>query len=236
MSSRSTNRAKVTSQVFFALTLCFFLFPLSYAADEYLEYFPTTFLDVGMSYQTHKSASLESNDVASATLYSIGMNAGEERVLGVIFKNETAAVKYALNESAFTAAWQDIIIRYRWYGWYMGAVIGSGTALINQAGTDIAELSASGYGFNFGGIIPMRKGKWFMDLTSVTYGVVTDVNQQTFSLGPKMDFMSGLGFELTRSIDFIWALQFKTLATDAGAGGTDTMHGIYFGVSMGSSF
>lgn len=206
------------------------------AADDYIEYFPTSVIDIGTSYQTHKSTSLLSNDTATATLYSVGLNAGEERVLGVIFKNESSTVTYALTESAVTTAWQDIIIRYRWYGWYLGPVIGSGTALFNQAGTDIADLTASGYGFNFGGIIPMRKGKWFMDLTYVSYSEVVDVDEQTIVLGPKMDFMSGLGFEMTRSIDFIWALQYRTLATDAAAGGTDTMTGIYFGLSLGSTF
>jgi len=205
-------------------------------ADDVEDAFPTVYANYAATYETHKSTIVESNEVGIGSAYTLGVHAGKNRTLGIRYQVSSSAIGFELNDTQITQSWTETSIYYRFGGFYLGGVIGQAAMTVTENQATSVDLVGDGFGGTFGFVVPVRKGFWYFDATYVQISTVREVTQQTVSIGPKMAIQFGKNFDLSRSFTGTFGLVYRTIASDIGLGGTDTISGILLGLGSKSFF
>ncbi len=175
---------------------------------------PTAFATVEGGAMTYKSEMVESNDTGYGFAYSVGFYAGAERNLGIIIRNDSTSISFALNDSKVENTWLDSTIRYRMGPFYLGGIISNMTLKVNQAGTELRDSTGSGYGVNAGMQFNLnRNSGMYLDISSVSITEARDVEKRDITVGPRTDADLGMVFHLTReTLDFMLGYRYRTMA------------------------
>lgn len=221
------------------LTQLFSLLSASFASQAFAGDEQTVYLDVRYGLSTIKSELLESNETSSSVGYGVGANAGAERNFGVKLWRESMSTKFLLNETQFDATWQDLSFTYSW-GWMAlgGMVVSLDAAAKDAAGESIFTAVASGYGGIFSLDIPVQKGFFFTEARFATYSTITEKDEKTLTIGPRMDISFGGKLPLTkRNLDMVFGYRQRTYpisleGTSASEWVADTFLGFQWGLSF----
>jgi len=175
---------------------------------------PTAFASFEGGAMTYKSEMLESNDAGYGFAYAVGFYAGAERSLGIILRNDSSKIAFALNNSDITQNWLDSTIRYRVGPFYLGGIISNMSLVVKQDGTELRDATGSGYGGNAGMHLNLnRYYDVFLDASSVSISTARDVEERDITIGPRTDVDLGMMFHVTRqSVDFVLGYRYRQLA------------------------
>lgn len=199
---------------------------------------PTAFLAFDAAYTTHKSELMESNDTGIGVSYTLGFHAGQDRDIGILFRNSTSTISFALNESKIQTTYNDYIIRYRLGPFYLGAVIANVAMKANKEGEDISDTIGSGYGGNLGLAFQFNRiASYYLDVTSTSYGALRELEQRDITIGSRMAIDTGVMFHLTRRVwSILVGVKYSTVAITVDTGGTETISAFYIGNQFSSFF
>ena len=199
----------------------------------------TAYLKTDYGLTTYKSKLLLSNDTGSALSYGIGAYVGDEKHWGIGLKNESSTTKFLLVSSAVKASLQDITISYRWGYMYLGAVISTAGYIVTKDGATLFDASGSGYGGNFGFLIPItRTAIVYLDVTTASISKTIEASQKSVSLGSRTDIDLGASVDITKRVfDFIFGYRQRShKITFLGAPAAETRTATYIGFQMGADF
>ena len=185
----------------FILTICFCAPSGTALADEFSDLADAAYMFADYGLGTYKSLLVESNDTMGVVTYGIGAYAGVNKDLGIEYRVESQAVKFALNESSITSAWTSTIIKYRLWAFELGPVIGKATLKAEREGTEILEVVSSGYGGYFGILFPVGKNSLiYLNGMSVSNTETIDKKEREITLGSRTDIEVGSRISITRKV------------------------------------
>ncbi len=199
--------------------------------DDFARFAPTFFVDSTFGLTTYKSKLIVSNDTGTGLSYSIGGHAGENREYGFLVRTDTNRTSFLLNESSITTAWQDTILRYRLWAFYVGGVFSQLDLKVNSQGTEILDVSGSGYGGNAGFLIPINRiGVFYFDASSVSVGKFRNVLTEEVKSGTRLDLDAGANFDITREfLDLMVGYKQRTTSIQLSSGNVESYYITYLG-------
>lgn len=208
-------------------------------ADDIESQLPTIYLAADYGLSTYKSKLVESNDTGAITSYTLGANVGASKPVAILIRSDQSDIKFLLNESEIASSWRDTIIRYRWGYVYLGGVLGQTTWEVKSAGVDLFAGTGSGYGGNFGIMVPIGARNLFtLDVASVTASTFVEKNEKDVKMAARTDinFLGNIG--ITRnSLDLLVGYRQRSHAVSYEATSYAEIHtATFFGFQMGSDF
>lgn len=218
------------------ITLCFCLGitspSLAKEKDDYTRFAPTFFLDTTFGLTTYKSKLINSNDTGTGLSYSIGGHAGESHEYGFLVRTDSNKTSFLLNESSIATTWQDTILRYRMWAFYLGGVFSQIDLKVNDQGTDRLNVAASGYGGNVGFLIPINRiGAFYCDVVSVSVANFRNTLEEEIKAGTRMDIDLGAHFDITRELlDLAVGYKQRTSTISVGGSNVENYYVTYLGL------
>lgn len=213
--------------------------PSRAGAQEFDRRLKTIYLGGDYGLSTYKSKLVESNDTGSITSYSIGANIGTDKSAAFVLRSDQSSIAFALNESKIESSWRDTIIRYRWGYVYFGAIIGQTTWDVKRTAEDLFAGTGSGYGGNFGLLLPLGNRNLFtIDIASVTASSFVEKNEKDVKMGARTDISMWSNIGLTRdAIDLLVGYKQRSHSVSYDGTSYAEVHtATFFGLQMGSDF
>lgn len=153
------------------------LIPADCFAQEIQSSLKTIYFNADYGLTTHKSELVESNDTGSSLRYSLGLNVGDQKQLGVVLQTESSTINFLLNETSTAVLYRDTRITYRLGYFYIGVISAYAQASAVAAdGTDIFSGQGSGTGFAAGAYIPVG-GRSLMQIDITSAGIADFLNK-----------------------------------------------------------
>lgn len=169
--------------------------------DDFARFAPTFFLDTTFGLTTYKSKLVNSNDTGTGLSYSIGGHAGGNHEYGFLVRTDSNKTSFLLNESSIATTWQDTILRYRIWAFYIGGIFSQIDLKVNDQGAERVDAAASGYGGNVGFLIPINRiGVFYCDVASVSVANFRNTFEEEVKSGTRMDIDLGAHFDVTRDL------------------------------------
>ncbi len=214
------------------------LFP-EMAAAELKPELPTLSLGGRAYWATSKSGLVESNDTGLFYSYGINVYAGDHKNLSVHLENKTAQTTYALNSTSTSQEDLAFIFRYYFSFFYIGGFAGSTKLLATRADGSSADIFANKYGANTGLIMNVTRSVILeVDARGGIPLDVKEANNQTVTLGTKIEGQVTVIFDLTRKLlDLEAGFAYSSQeATFEGTGTGETTTAPFVGLTMSTSF
>lgn len=204
-----------------------------------LGYVPTFFFDTQFGFATHKSKMVVSNDTGTGLAYGLGGWAGEDRDYGFKVNTDTSSTTFELNSSSVAVTWQDTIIRYRMWFFYLGVNFASVNMVANNAGTDQVDAGGNGMGGNAGILVPVgRSSIFYLDVVSAAMSATRNALTDEVAFGSRLDIDAGGSIDITKeAFDFLMGYRMRTYDLSvAGTSYAEAYNITYFGVRMALFF
>ncbi|MGE0172906.1 MAG: hypothetical protein AB7T49_08980 [Oligoflexales bacterium] len=199
---------------------------------------PTLFIDANYGFATYKSKLVESNDLGSELRYGIGGNAGEDHQFGFRVVSQTDTTSFALNESKIATTWEDSEFRYQWGYVSLGLLISRIGLQASREGTEVIDVSGSGYGGSLGLTAPIgRSGTYYLDVQSATASAFHNTLDEEVTSATRMDIDTGARFRLTKNLmSLIVGYKQRTASYKTDASYAEAVYTTYLGLRFAFFF
>ncbi len=161
----------------------------------------TAFVGADAGWSTYESKIAESNATGQTMRYSVGVNAGEKRTLGMTVRIADTNMDFSLNNNNVKTSWKDVSLNYRFWYFCPRAFASMSEMKVTRDGVTFVDLYGTGYGGSLGLHIPfIDRIIAHMDATLVKTPKAFDKNQKIVELGDRIEVDAGASIILIKEV------------------------------------